>query len=323
MEIYLPIAEVTENVFALIGVGFGIGFLSGLVGVGGGFLLTPALIFLGVPSAVAVASGANHVCGSSISGVLAHWRRGNVDLKMGVALLVGGLAGSSIGIVLFDILKSTGQVDLVISLCYVVLLGGMGSLMMVESVQALRKARRAGGARSRGAIRHFWIHRLPYKVRFRRSRLYISALVPVGVGFGVGLLSALMGVGGGFVMVPAMIYLIGMPTGVVVGTSLFQIIFVTANVTFLHATADPVGGYRSVADPLGGRRGRCPDGRAGRSEGERRTSPLSPGFAGRRHGIQDDGRSVRGSARALQRFRPRGSGRDGAGEAEGRFAMAS
>lgn len=234
MDIYLPIAELSVNVFLILGLGTLVGFLSGLFGVGGGFLMTPMLIFIGIPSAVAVATEANQIVASSISGVLGHWRRGNVDLKMGAALLVGGFAGSTIGVWLFTLLRDVGQIDLTIRLSFVVFLGIIGILMLVESVRAML-GRRAGKAPKAKKTGSDWRDRLPLKMRFRRSRLYISAVLPVGVGFVVGVLAAIMGVGGGFFMVPAMIYLLGMPTAVVVGTSLFQIIFVTANVTILQA----------------------------------------------------------------------------------------
>ncbi|MCG8596078.1 MAG: sulfite exporter TauE/SafE family protein [Kiloniellales bacterium] len=237
MQIYLPIAELSVNVFLLLGLGGVIGFLSGMFGVGGGFLMTPALIFIGVPAPVAVGTEANQIVASSVSGVLAHWRRGNVDFKMGFVLMIGGFLGSGLGVALFALLREIGQIDLVIRLCYVVFLGIIGSLMLVEGVRALLR-RRNPTAERRKLHQHTWIHGLPLKTRFRRSRLYISALLPIGVGFVVGVLAAIMGVGGGFIMVPAMIYLLGMPTAVVVGTSLFQIIFVTANVTVLQATAN-------------------------------------------------------------------------------------
>ncbi|MEE8227909.1 MAG: sulfite exporter TauE/SafE family protein [Kiloniellales bacterium] len=237
MQIYLPIAEMSLDAFLLLGLGGLIGFLSGLFGVGGGFLMTPALIFIGVPPPVAVGTEANQIVASSVSGVLAHWQRRNVDFKMGAVLLVGGLVGSTFGVWLFTVLRSVGQIDLVIKLCYVTFLGIIGGLMFVESLRAMRRRRAAGS--SRGKLhKHTWVHGLPFKMRFRRSKLYISALLPLGVGVVVGVLAAIMGVGGGFIMVPAMIYLLGMPTSVVVGTSLFQIIFVTANVTFLQAYAN-------------------------------------------------------------------------------------
>ena len=234
MHFYLPIAEMSVNIFLILAMGGGIGFLSGLFGVGGGFLMTPLLIFIGVPAPVAVGTEANQIVASSVSGVIAHMRRRNVDFKMGGVLLVGGFIGSSLGVVLFKYLQGLGQIDLVIKLCYVVFLGIIGGLMFVESARTILRSRSVSATRGK-LHQHNWLHGLPFKMRFRRSKLYISALLPLMVGAGVGVLSALMGVGGGFIMVPAMIYLLGMPTSVVIGTSLFQIIFVTANVTFLQA----------------------------------------------------------------------------------------
>jgi uncharacterized membrane protein YfcA len=234
MDVYLPIAEVSLDIFVLLGLGAAVGFLSGVFGVGGGFLLTPLLILIGVPAPVAVASSANQLVGASVSGVLAHWRRGHVDFKMGFTLLVGGIAGSFLGIWLFTIFARLGQIELVISLCYVVLLGVLGFMMGIESVHAMLRRRRPGAAR-RKLHRHTWLHGLPLKTRFRKSQLYISALLPIGLGFCVGVLSAVMGIGGGFLMIPAMIYMLGMPTTMVPGTSLLQIIFVAANVTLLQA----------------------------------------------------------------------------------------
>ncbi len=234
MSIYLPIAEMSVDVFLIFLMGGGVGFLSGLFGIGGGFLMTPLLIFIGITPAVAVATEANQIVAASVSGVLAHMRRRNVDFKMGTVLTVGGFAGSSVGVWFFTFLREIGQVDLLVQLSYVLFLGIVGFLMLFESVRAIFRNR--SGAASRGKLhQHTWLHGLPFKMRFRRSRLYISALLPLGIGFFVGILAAIMGVGGGFLMVPAMIYLLGMPTSVVVGTSLFQIIFVTANVTFLQA----------------------------------------------------------------------------------------
>ena len=234
MDIYLPIAEVSVDVFVLLGLGGVVGFLSGVFGVGGGFLLTPLLIFIGVPPTVAVASSANQLVGASVSGVLAHWRRGNVDFKMGCVLLAGGLAGSLLGIWLFTLLKKLGQIELTISLSYVLLLGTLGILMMVESIRTQLQLQRSAATR-RKLHQHNWMHGLPLKARFRRSKLYISTLLPLGLGFVIGVFSAILGIGGGFIMVPAMIYMLGMPTSVVPGTSLFQIIFVAANVTVLQA----------------------------------------------------------------------------------------
>ena len=234
MQLYLPIAEVSVNLFLLLGLGLIVGILSGMFGVGGGFLLTPLLIFIGIPPAVAVATQAPQITGLSFSGALAHLRRRTVDIKMGLVLLAGGLLGSLVGVRIFKLLSELGQVELLVSLCYVVFLGVIGGLMFIESVNTLRKSRKPGHVPVRK--RHDWVHRLPIKMRFRTSHLYISAIPPFAIGFVVGILSAIMGVGGGFIMVPAMIYLIGMPTAVVVGTSLFQIMFVTAFTTILHAT---------------------------------------------------------------------------------------
>ena len=234
MDVYLPIAAVSLDAFKLLGLGTLVGMLSGIFGIGGGFLLTPLLIFIGVPHTVAVATSANQLVGASVSGALAHWRRGNLDLQMAFVLLIGGLAGSVLGVWLFALLRRIGQIDLAISLSYAILLSVLGMLMLIESVRALLRRRWPSGAR-RKLHSHTWLHGLPWKLRFRRSKLYISALLPLVLGFAVGVLSAVMGVGGGFVMVPAMIYLLGMPTAVVPGTSLFQIIFVAASVTVLQS----------------------------------------------------------------------------------------
>ena len=232
MEIYLPIAEISTNVFLLLGLGGAIGFLSGMFGVGGGFLMTPLLIFLGVPPTVAVGTGTTLIVASSVSGMMAHWRRGNVDFRMGALLFSGGIGGSWLGVWLFKALREAGQIDLVISLFYVVFLTVVGSLMGAESVRA---ALRQNTSRRRKAHQHNWFHGLPFKLRFRRSKLYVSALPPIIVGFLMGLLAAFMGVGGGFIMIPVMIYLIGMPTSVVVGTSLFGIVVVSTVSSFAHA----------------------------------------------------------------------------------------
>jgi uncharacterized membrane protein YfcA len=236
MQIYLPIAEVSVNAFLLLGLGGLVGILSGMFGVGGGFLMTPLLFFIGIPPAVAVATEANQIVASSFSGVLAHFKRKTVDLRMGTVLLVGGLIGSAIGIVVFNYLRAQGQVDLLVKLCYVLFLGLIGSLMFIESLNAIRRSGKPGALPTRK--RHNWVHNLPFKMKFRVSGLYISVIPPVLVGILVGILAAIMGVGGGFIMVPAMIYVLGMPTKVVVGTSLFQIIFVTAFTTMLHATTN-------------------------------------------------------------------------------------
>ncbi|MED7676364.1 TSUP family transporter [Rhodobacteraceae bacterium IMCC15231] len=237
MLIYLPIAEVSVNAFLLLGLGGLVGVLSGMFGVGGGFLMTPLLFFIGIPPAVAVATEANQIVASSFSGVLAHLRRKTVDFKMGTVLMLGGLLGAAIGVVLFNHFKSLGQVDLLVKLCYVVFLGIIGGLMFFESLRAIRRTSR-NVAPPRKSRQRGWVQKLPLKMRFRTSGLYISIIPPLIVGVFVGILAAIMGVGGGFIMVPAMIYILGMPTKVVVGTSLYQIIFVTAFTTLLHATTN-------------------------------------------------------------------------------------
>lgn len=234
-QIYLPIAEMPVNVLLILGMGAGVGFLSGMFGVGGGFLMTPLLIFTGIPPAVAVATQANQTVASSISGVVAHWRRGAVDFKMGGVLLIGGVMGAFTGVYLFRYVRELGQVDLMISLSYVLFLGVIGSLMLNEGVRALIVARRGSGGSSPQRAHHSWVHGLPFRMRFHRSKLYISAIPPIAIGLFVGILVAIMGVSGGFIMVPAMIYMLRMPTNVVIGTSLFQIIFVTGLVTILHS----------------------------------------------------------------------------------------
>ena len=235
MYIYLPIAEMSVNIWLILGMGVGVGFLSGLFGVGGGFLLTPLLIFTGIPPVVAIATEAHQIVASSLSGALAHFRRRAVDIKMGLVLLVGGVIGSFMGVALFNFLKSLGQVDLLITISYVLFLGIIGGLMLIESVRAIWRNKKGTAAPTRRPGSHNWIHKLPFKMRFRASHLYISAIPPLIIGMLVGVLASIMGVGGGFIMVPAMIYLLKMPTNVVIGTSLFQIIFVTALVTILHS----------------------------------------------------------------------------------------
>ena len=235
MSIYLPIAEMNINIFLIVFIGMIVGALSGLFGVGGGFLMTPLLIFLGIPPVVAVGSEAPHVLASSVSGVIAHWRKKNVDFKMGFFLLSGGLIGSTLGVNLFKILNTYGQIDIVIQFLFLIFLGFIGISMAFESAKTTIKNYRTTSAIRTKLHQHSWIHGLPFKMRFHRSKLYISAIPPIIIGFFVGILSAMMGVGGGFIMIPAMVYILGMSTNVVVGTSLFQIIFVTANSTFFQS----------------------------------------------------------------------------------------
>lgn len=238
MGIYLPIAEMSVNVFVLLAMGAAVGFLSGMFGVGGGFLITPLLIFYNIPPAIAVATGANQVIASSFSGALAHFKRGTLDIKLGTILLLGGIVGSSGGAYVFALLRRLGQLDLFISIFYVVFLGIVGGLMLVESVNAIRKTRGGAVQPIKKSGQHNWIHRLPLKMRFRTSKLFVSVIPVIGIGIGIGFLAAIMGVGGGFIMVPALIYLLKVPTNVVVGTSLFQIIFTAAFTTIVHSTAN-------------------------------------------------------------------------------------
>ena len=237
MEIYLPIAEMSVHWIYVVGLGAGVGFLSGLFGVGGGFLLTPLLVFYGIPSTVAVGTTLSHVTASSVSGALAQWKKHAIDFRMAGVMMVGGLAGTGAGVWLFAIMRRQGQMDLIVSLSYVLLLGSIGGLMLKESLATLRAAR-GGAAAPVRPINRPWIAALPFKMRFRQSRLYLSVLPPLAIGFAVGVLSAVMGVGGGFVLVPAMIYILRMPTNVVLGTSLVQIVAITAVTTMLQASSN-------------------------------------------------------------------------------------
>ncbi len=238
MSIYLPIAELSANIFVLFGMGVAVGFLSGMFGVGGGFLMTPLLIFYNIPPAVAVATGTNQIVASSISGTLAHLKRGTIDIPLGIVLLAGGIVGSGLGVALFTWLRTIGQLDLVISILYVLFLGSIGTLMVVESLRARNRVKAGGKSDVRKPGQHNWIHGLPFKMRFRKSKLYLSAIPVLAIGFFIGVLVSVMGVGGGFIMVPALIYLLRVPTNVVIGTSLFQIIFVTAFTTVLQSTTN-------------------------------------------------------------------------------------
>jgi uncharacterized protein len=234
VTIYLPIAELSVNIFIILGMGAAVGFLSGMFGVGGGFLITPLLIFYNIPPVVAVATGSNQVVASSVSGAITHFRRGTLDLKLGSVLLAGGLAGATLGLWIFVLLRKLGQIDLIISLLYVVLLGTVGTLMLRESLGALRRAYRKEPVSVVRPSHHNWVQRLPLKMRFKKSKVYLSAIPVLGLGFLIGMLTP-MGIGGGFILVPAMIYMLRIPTNVVVGTSLFQVIFVTAFTTIVQA----------------------------------------------------------------------------------------
>lgn len=234
MQIYLPIAELPVSILTILAMGAAVGFLSGMFGIGGGFLMTPLLIFLGIPPAVAVGTQATQIVASSVTGALAHLARNSIDFKMGGVLLGGGMLGSLSGIYIFKLLSNIGQIDLAISVVYVIFLSVIGAMMMVESVQAIRAAR-GGATPKKRSGHHSWIHGLPLKMRFRRSKLYISVIPPILIGYFVGTLSAIMGVGGGFILIPAMIYILRMPTNVVIGTSFFQIVFVAALTGVMHA----------------------------------------------------------------------------------------
>ncbi|MEN0041719.1 MAG: sulfite exporter TauE/SafE family protein [Pseudomonadota bacterium] len=238
MNIYLPIAEMSVNFLVLFGMGAGVGFLSGMFGVGGGFLMTPLLIFYNIPPAVAVATEANQIVASSFSGALAHFRRGTVDIKLGLVLLTGGIIGSALGVAIFAQLRQAGQLDLIISILYVVFLGSIGTLMVIESINAIRRSRRAPEEVMPLPEQKNWITNLPFKMRFEKSQLYLSVIPVLALGMLVGILASIMGVGGGFIMVPAMIYLLRVPTNVVIGTSLFQIMFVTAFTTIAQSATN-------------------------------------------------------------------------------------
>jgi len=235
MEIYLPVAQMSVSWVLLLGLGMAIGILSGMLGVGGGFLLTPLLIFSGIPSSIAVATTASHITASSMSGAIAQWRKRAIDLKMAAVMTLGGIVGTIAGVWLFGVLRRAGQMDVVVSISYVLLLGTIGTLMLRESLGTLRAARGGTVTPARRFGQHLWIHGLPFKQRFPASRLYISVIPPLAIGFMVGALSAILGVGGGFIVVPAMIYVLRMPTNVVTGTSLAQIIVITAATTVLQS----------------------------------------------------------------------------------------
>lgn len=236
MDIYLPIANLSVNALVIVLLGGGVGLLSGMFGVGGGFLTTPLLIVYGIPPTVAAASAASQVTGASVSGVFAHVRRKGVDFKMGGVLVAGGLVGSVLGGWIFRLLQASGQIDTVIAVIYVLLLGSIGALMASESWGEIRRQRSGEPPKARKRRHHPLVASLPLRTRFYRSCLYISPLAPLILGFGVGILTILLGIGGGFILVPAMLYLLGMTTQVVVGTSLFQTLFVTAMATMIHAT---------------------------------------------------------------------------------------
>ena len=234
MSFYLPIAEIQINLLLILFFGFLVGFMSGLFGVGGGFLMTPLLIFMGIPPATAVGTESVQILGSSVSGAMAHGIKKNIDYEIGIFLLIGGIFGSTVGVILFNFLKESGNIDLIIKFLYILFLAIIGTLMLVESTISLVSEKKIDPSYKKK--KRSFLDYLPLKLKFRQSKIFISILLPIFVGIFVGLLSAFMGVGGGFVMVPAMIYIFGMGTVVAIGTSLFQIVFVTLNVSILHAT---------------------------------------------------------------------------------------
>ena len=238
MLIYLPIAEIPVNMFTILGMGAAVGFISGLFGVGGGFLMTPLLIFSGIPPAIAVATVTGQVAASSTTGAISYWRRRAVDVKLALILLVGGMIGTVLGIWFFNRMRTVGQLDLIIQLSYVTLLGGIGLAMLAESIRAMLLARRKNAKRPVKAGRHAWFHGLPLKMRFQASGLYISIIPVIVLGIFIGFAGTVLGIGGGFILVPALIYLFRVPTAVVVGTSLFQILFTMLAATMLHAVTN-------------------------------------------------------------------------------------
>jgi uncharacterized membrane protein YfcA len=236
MQLYLPIAELPLNLFLLLGMGGAIGFISGLFGVGGGFLLTPLLIFVGVPAPVAVATSSVHIAASSVTGALTYWRRKALDLKLGLVLTLGGLCGTLLGVLFFNQMRKLGHLDVVITVSYVTLLMSVGSLMFVESAGAALDRHRGRAPLAVGARAPGWASRLPFLMHFERSKLTVSILPLVVLGVIIGFAGTVLGIGGGFLVVPALIYFFRVPTSVVVGTSLFQILITMCAATFLHAT---------------------------------------------------------------------------------------
>ncbi len=238
MQIYLPIAEIPVNVFLVLFMGIAVGFISGMFGIGGGFLMTPLLIFIGISPAVAVASVASHIAASSFSGVISYWRRRALDLALALMLLAGGIIGTLAGVWLFSLLRALGQLDLMIGLSYVLLLGAVGTMMIVESTRAILRARKGRPVEIRRPGSHTWVHGLPFKLRFKTSRIYVSVIPVWAIGFGIGFIGAIMGIGGGFLLVPALIYIMRVPTGVVVGTSMVLTLVTMASATVMHAVSN-------------------------------------------------------------------------------------
>lgn len=238
MEIYLPIADLPVNIFLVLAMGLAVGFISGMFGIGGGFLMTPLLIFIGVSPAVAVATVSSHIAASSFSGAISYWRRRALDLALAVMLLAGGIIGTISGVWLFTLLRSLGQLDLTIGLAYVILLGSVGTMMVVEGLRASLRARQGKPVDLRRPGSHTWIHGLPLKVRFKQSRIYVSAIPVCAIGFTMGFIGAIMGIGGGFLLVPMLIYFLRVPTNVVIGTSMVLTLVTMASATVLHAATN-------------------------------------------------------------------------------------
>jgi uncharacterized protein len=238
VQIYLPIAELPVNVLMILFMGLAVGFISGMFGIGGGFLMTPLLIFVGISPAVAVASVASHIAASSFSGAISYWRRRALDPTLAAMLLIGGLIGTTAGVWLFTLLRALGQLDLTIGLSYLILLGGVGIMMIVESVRAIMRAREGKPVEIRRPGSHLWIHGLPFKMRFKTSKIYVSVIPICVIGFLIGFIGAIMGIGGGFLLVPALIYLIRVPTGVVIGTSMVLTLVTMAYATVMHAATN-------------------------------------------------------------------------------------
>ena len=238
MQIYLPIADLPVNIFLILAMGLAVGFISGMFGIGGGFLMTPLLIFLGISPAVAVASVTGHISASSFSGAISYWRRRAVDLALAFVLLAGGLLGTVSGVWLFTLLRAIGQLDITIGISYVLLLGIVGTLMVTESVRAIMRARQGKPVELRRPGSHTWIHGLPLKLRFKRSRIYVSAIPVWGIGFLIGFIGAVMGIGGGFILVPLLIYVLRVPTATVIGTSMLLTLVTMASATVMHAVTN-------------------------------------------------------------------------------------
>jgi uncharacterized protein len=238
LQIYLPIADLPVNVFVILAMGLAVGFISGMFGIGGGFLMTPLLIFLGISPAVAVASVTGHIAASSMSGAISYWHRKAIDLALAFMLLAGGIVGTAFGVWLFTTLRAIGQLDITIGLSYVLLLGIVGALMVTESVRAIFRARQGKPVELRRPGSHTWIHGLPLKLRFKRSRIYVSAIPVWGIGFIIGFVGAVMGIGGGFLLVPMLIYVLRVPTATVIGTSMVLTLVTMASATVMHAAVN-------------------------------------------------------------------------------------